>query len=184
MLNNLPTSLDVYSDKYLIVSSVEFGQSKIELYDNELLKTIVINANSNRPLDIIGKAIFNQKGNIIFSRTYINQIFEIETFTSDIKERSIEFLPHHSTTTINNYNMEIPDYAIIADVAKINNKILLLSGVFSKEIGQPIFGLDDNGNMSIVYALESPINMFSIFNNQIIGYDPVNRDIIIFDTIE
>lgn len=183
-LNNLPTSLDVYPDEYLIVSSVEYGQSKIELYDSELLKTIIVKADSNRPLDIVGKAIFDFKGNIIFARTYINQVFEIKPFTYDIKEWDIDYLPERSTTTKNSYNMEIPDFAIIADVMKSEDKVLLLAGVTSNDSGQPIFSMAGNGDLDILYVLENPVNMFSIMNNRIIGFDPSERSIVIFESIK
>lgn len=183
-LNSLPTSLDVYPDEYLIVSSVEFGQSKIEVFDSELLKTIVIKADSNRPLDIIGKAIFDFKGNIIFARTYVNQVFEIEPFILDTKEWNIEYLPERSTTTKNSYNMEIPDFAIIADVMKSEDRVLLLAGVTSNDGGQPIFSMADNGVLDVLYVLENPVNMFSMMNSRIIGFDPSERKIVIFEPIK
>lgn len=62
------------------------------------------------------------------------------------------------------------------------HEILLLSGLSSKLMGQSIFGLDDIGYINVLYTLENPVNMLSILNNQIVGYNPANRDII-FDLI-
>lgn len=181
-LRSLPLSIDVYPNEYIVVSFAELGQSKLEVYDSKLLKSIVLLAETDEALDIVGKAIFKDNGNVIFSRTYINQIFEIEIFDNITKESRIKIFPERVEST-KKMDVLMPDYSLVADIISKRNFVFVLSGISSKEDGQPIIKFNDDMQIDKVFRSKSKVSMIDFLNDSLIGFDPTERKIYLFNSI-
>jgi|SRR5690554_3360765 len=174
-LNGIPNSIDVIDREYLAVSFIEIGQSRIELYDTQLIKTLIIKAASNKPIETIGKLKFIDEESIYFSRRYINESFRIEIVSGITSKNTNPYLLDKSTTY---YFMgeEIPEFNLVGDLAANRTKIFTLAGISSKD-GQPLFVQNKDLEIKAIYILGPPLSLIAANEDAIYGYSYTNYSI-------
>lgn len=178
-LSGMPVSLDVFEDVYLMASYVEFGQSKIELFDNKPIKTFLIPAESKEALFTIGTPLFWDESSIIFARTFSNEVFVIDILSGRLDKKTVSMLEERSKFE-KERGVLMPQSALFMDIAKSDKYVYFLTGVKSEE-GQLVLELiPPQLTINRLLYLDKDVNRFTVLNGTITAYAPIERAFFIY----